>query len=491
MSSETKDPEASLQRLDTAPSRPEEQPVHSVFTKHQKWYIVFCASCAGFISFLPGQVYFPALNSLAHDLKPRFLARIVTDDDKIFQGLSPMFLGDFADRFGRRPAYAVCFLLYMAASIGLALQSNYAALFVLRCLQSAGIGPAMALSVGVISDIATAAERGSYMGLMTGGTVLGPSVGPIIGGLLTQYLGWRAIFWFLTIFGGTFVIQMLLFFPETARKIVGNGSISPQRWNQTVLSWYQTTKGKTQYTSQTSRARSKLGFPNPSKTLVIMFQKEAGIIIFSNAIFSLSYYVACACIPAAYQKLYGLNSLQVGLCYLPLGFGAMVACIGTGKMLDSNYRRLAKRLNLPVSNAHTRNFTGFPIEKARLLPVFPLMAVGGLAVIAFGWVLDFRVHLAVPTVMLFLLGATTTAANSIFSTLLVDLNPRAASAAAASRHFVRCLLGAGATAALEPMVSSMGYGWCFTLVALVTLAPVPFLWTAIRLGPRWRAQRSS
>ncbi|KAL5361829.1 major facilitator superfamily domain-containing protein [Aspergillus floccosus] len=151
------------------------------------------------------------------------------DDEKIFQGLSPIFLGDFADRFGRRPAFAVCFLLYMAANIGLALQANYTALFVLRCLQSAGISPAMALSVGVISDIATAAERGSYMGLVTAGTVLGPALGPVIGGLLAQYLGWRAIFWFLTILGGAIVIQMLLFFPETARKIVGNGSIAPPK----------------------------------------------------------------------------------------------------------------------------------------------------------------------------------------------------------------------------------------------------------------------
>lgn len=82
-----------------------------------------------------------------------------------------MFIGDFADKAGRRPAYIVCFAIYIAANIGLALQNNYAALFVLRCLQSAGSSTTIALSSGVVSDVATASERGSYMGFVTAGSL--------------------------------------------------------------------------------------------------------------------------------------------------------------------------------------------------------------------------------------------------------------------------------------------------------------------------------
>lgn len=68
---------------------------------------------------------------------------------------------------GRRPAYIIGFIIYIGANIGLALQSSYAALFVLRCVQSSGSSATIALGNGVVADIATAAERGTWMGLVT------------------------------------------------------------------------------------------------------------------------------------------------------------------------------------------------------------------------------------------------------------------------------------------------------------------------------------
>ena len=118
---------------------------------------------------------------------------------------------------GRRPAYAICFVIYIAANVALALQNSYAALFVLRCLQSSGSSATICLSSGVVSDIATAAERGKYMGFVTVGALLGPSIGPVIGGVLAEFLGWRAIFWFLAIFALAFFVVFAVFFPETGR----------------------------------------------------------------------------------------------------------------------------------------------------------------------------------------------------------------------------------------------------------------------------------
>lgn len=80
------------------------------------------------------------------------------------QGLAPTLIASSSDTSGRRPAYLLCFVVYIAADIGLALQGNYAALLVLRCLQSGGSSATGALANAVIADIATSAERGSYMG---------------------------------------------------------------------------------------------------------------------------------------------------------------------------------------------------------------------------------------------------------------------------------------------------------------------------------------
>jgi len=69
-------------------------------------------------------------------------------------------------------------VIFIAANIGLALQTNYAALLVLRMLQAFGCSAAIALSTAVVADIATSAERGKYMGYTTAGLLFGPAFGP-------------------------------------------------------------------------------------------------------------------------------------------------------------------------------------------------------------------------------------------------------------------------------------------------------------------------
>ena len=99
----------------------------------------------------------------------------------IFQGLAPTIFGDLADMTGRRPVYVLGFIIYigrglhppshgflltpqLGANIGLALQNNYAALLVLRCLQSTGSSGTVALGNGVVADIASSGERGKFIG---------------------------------------------------------------------------------------------------------------------------------------------------------------------------------------------------------------------------------------------------------------------------------------------------------------------------------------
>lgn len=401
-----------------------------------------------------------------------------------------MFIGDFADKTGRRPAYIVCFTIYIAANIGLALQNNYAALFVLRCLQSAGSSTTIALSSGVVSDVSTASERGSYMGFVTAGSLLGPSVGPVIGGLLSQYLGWRAIFWFLVVFSGAFLILFLIFFPETARGIVGDGSLPPQKWNKSLINYLKSRKAREEgNTPAAASGKQKLSFPNPLQTLAIVFQKDTSLILFCNALLFAAFYDVSATIPSIYNELYGLNDLQIGLCYIPFGLGASIASILNGKLLDYNYRRIAKKMGFPLVKNRQTDLRNFPIEKARLQVAFPTITIGSMCVLVFGWFLNYGIHLAAPTTILFFMGLTLTGAFNTVSALLVDLYPKQAAKATAANNFARCLLGAGATALVDPMLSAMGRGWCFTFIALVMMATSPVLLYEIRNGPRWREAR--
>lgn len=69
----------------------------------------------------------------------------------------------------------------------------------------------LSIGAGAVSDVAAPNERGKYMAVFQCelpmlrkltyivGVMLGPAVGPFLGGLFAQTLGWRSIFWFLVI----------------------------------------------------------------------------------------------------------------------------------------------------------------------------------------------------------------------------------------------------------------------------------------------------
>jgi MFS family permease len=77
-------------------------------------------------------------------------------------------------------------VIYSIGNIGLALQTNYIALLILRMVQAVGGTAAIALTMAVVADISTSAERGTYMGYAQAGVLMGPAFGPTIGGLLAH-----------------------------------------------------------------------------------------------------------------------------------------------------------------------------------------------------------------------------------------------------------------------------------------------------------------
>lgn len=55
--------------------------------------------------------------------------------------------------------------------------------------------------------------------------MMGQSIGPVLGGIITQFLGFRSIFWFLFGLGSITLLLILLLLPETLRSIAGNGTL--------------------------------------------------------------------------------------------------------------------------------------------------------------------------------------------------------------------------------------------------------------------------
>ena len=402
-----------------------------------------------------------------------------------------------SDDRGRRLAFIVCFVVFTASNIGLALQDDFAALLVLRMVQAAGCSATIALTIAVVADISTSAERGRNMSMANSGNMLGPSLGPTIGGLLTKYLGWRSLFWFLVIYTVALAIVFVPLFPETCRSVVGNGSIPARGVSRSVLGQlqqqkYQATAPQIQIQEKkedTSTDKTKSRFPNPFKALSVLGDKETCIVILYNSFFFTGMEVIATCLSFLYKDIYGFNTLQSGLCFLALGMGTLIASIGTGYVVDWNFRRHAKRISLTIIKGQQMDLDDFPLERSRLEVALPGHILATLAIVTFGWTTKFRVPLAGPEIAFFFVGFGIASVFNVSNTLLIDLNPGRPGAVIASVNFVRCLLSAAGAAAIVPMINAMGSGWAFTFFGFMYCVLFAVAMLVIKKGPTWRQRR--
>jgi EmrB/QacA subfamily drug resistance transporter len=125
---------------------------------------------------------------------------------------SAMFLvplGRIADIYGRKRTFTYGMIIYTAASVLSAISTSAAMLISSRVLQ--GIGGAMIFNtaVAILISVFPPQDRGRVLGINLAAVYAGISVGPLVGGLLTQYLGWRSIFW-INVPLGLVVIALVL-----------------------------------------------------------------------------------------------------------------------------------------------------------------------------------------------------------------------------------------------------------------------------------------
>ncbi|KAL4966064.1 putative MFS transporter [Aspergillus stella-maris] len=467
----------------------EDEAPYCILPEKEKVFLMLLCSFAAIISPISSSIYFPAIGTLAEDLHVSVSdINLTVTMYLIFQGLAPSIVASLSDTHGRRPAYLACFTIYIATNIALALQNSYAALMVLRCLQSTGSSGTIALSSATVSDLATRAERGKYIGFATMGVTLGPALGPVIGGLLSHFLGWRAIFWFLVILSGVLGATLLLFLPETCRAVVGNGSVPPKRWNRSIWqiirarSWSKNKNIDAPFAAEraynTLQKRRNRRNPLTASLSIATESKEAFIILIYGGLLFSGYMAILSTLTSELEARFNYNTIQIGLCYLPLGLGSLTSRWTVGTLLDMNFKREAKRQSLVISKNKQQDLKGFNIERARLAVTLPFTYLSCAFILGYGWVMQARTSssIAGTLIFIFLSGHTTSGSFSSLNTLIVDTNAESPATAVAASNLFRCLMGAGAVAAATPLIERVGMGWMATLVAGVWVVVSPCLW---------------
>ncbi len=140
--------------------------------------------------------------------------------------VSQLVVGPLSDRFGRKPVLYGGLLIYGVASVGAALANSIDILILARVLQGAGGCAALVTPRAVVQDTYRGLEAARMMAFVAMLQSVAPAVGPVIGGAIDTYFGWRWIFGFLAIMAGVMALGASIWLRET-RPLLGG---QPDSW---------------------------------------------------------------------------------------------------------------------------------------------------------------------------------------------------------------------------------------------------------------------
>ncbi|KAF3905653.1 hypothetical protein ABW21_db0206115 [Orbilia brochopaga] len=129
--------------------------------------------------------------------------------------IGAVIVSPFAIIYGKRPLYLAGAVLFCAAAIWSAASPSYASLVVARFVMGIGVSPCECLPSAYLSEIFYLHERGFRLGIYTLLLLGGKNLVPLVSGVIIESMGWRWVFWIVSIIVGALVLLLFLFVPET------------------------------------------------------------------------------------------------------------------------------------------------------------------------------------------------------------------------------------------------------------------------------------
>src|SRR5438046_2066114 len=264
--------------------------------------------------------------------------------------ISGPIYGKLSDLFGRRPIVIFAVVLFLVSSVLAGLSQEMWQLILFRGLQGLGGGAIFPVSLAVVADLYTPAERGKYLGLF--GAVFGLSslVGPAIGGIITDQFSWHWIFFVNVPIG---LISLVILWrllpairrPEAARNIDYIGAlvfalaIAPflvGLTNKQTGQWTDPAVGGLMLVGLAFGAlfiwiESRV--PEPIVPLALFRIRTFTISVAAMFLAAFGFFTAVIFLPRSFQTVAGASATESGYNLLPLLAALIISATASGQIV--------------------------------------------------------------------------------------------------------------------------------------------------------------
>ena len=193
------------------------------------------------IQILAIDMYAPALPSMAEafGVTALYLNNTVFSF-LLFSTLATVLAGPISDRFGRKPVFLSGCTLFAAGSFLCSVAPSVEVLIAARAIEALGCGSSITLSAALVQDAYKGDDLKLAMTLLQSLVIAGPVLAPFLGSFVVSHVGWRGIFWGLTV-GGVVTVVLAGLIDETydaaanAGKKLGATLVSMLKGAKTLL----------------------------------------------------------------------------------------------------------------------------------------------------------------------------------------------------------------------------------------------------------------
>ncbi|KAE8381504.1 major facilitator superfamily domain-containing protein [Aspergillus bertholletiae] len=428
----------------------------------KKWMAVITVSCFTFISPASSSMVAPALSTMAKEfhVSNEIESQLMLSVFVLAYAVGPLFLGPFSEIYGRVPVLQLANLWYLVFNVVGGVAKSKGQMIAFRFLAGLGGSAPLAIGGGVLSDLFVPEERGRAIAIYSLAPLLGPAIGPIAGGFITENTSWSWTFYATSIADGVIQLFGLFFLRETYTPVLLKRKAKRLR-KETGDPGYQTESEMSN--NQTILQVLSVSLVRPFKLLttqpIVQF-----IAIYMAYVYGVMYLVMST-FPTLWTESYH-ESIGIGsLNYIALGLGYWGGSQICAMLNDRIYRRLKQKTG-----------KGRPEFRIPLLGVAAVFTPIGLFI--YGWTAQAHTHWIGPDIgaCIFSLGIIT--AYQCMQTYLVDAYTRYAASALAAAACLRSLAGFGFPLFAPYMYQALDYGWGNSLLAFVSIAlgvPAPLL----------------